>query len=187
MQRITIDPYTLEGVQELIDSLETLRKNLDPKVEELVRRLTELGYTEVSAQYANAEYAGDYDITVDAVSVRKEGSSYIGTISAHGEAILFVEFGTGILSSSAPAEEYALSDTPISAHGTYGKGYGSRTGGWAYEGVRGSRAPADTVDIKSKPGWVHTYGNDATPGMYLAWKKIADDFAQVAMEVFGND
>lgn len=187
MRTITIDPYTLEGVQDLIDTLTAFQKGLDAKSEELVRRLTELGYTEVTASYANAAYAGHYDIEVDAASVRKEGNEYVGTVSAHGEAILFVEFGTGILSSSAPAEEYALADTAISAHGTYGKGYGSRTGGWAYEGEKGSHAPADTVDIKSKPGWVHTYGNDATPGMYLAWKKIADDFEKVAMEVFSGD
>lgn len=187
MRTITINPLSMDSIQEAIDLIHSLQKGLDQKCEELVRKLTEKGYEVVSYEYSQAEYAGPYDLEVIQPEVHKEGDSYVGIVRAQGMSLLFVEFGTGILSSSAPAEEYAIIDTPIAAHGTFGKGYGSRKGGWAYEGVRGERAPSDTKDISKKPGWVHTYGNDATPGMYRGREAIIKDFEQIAREVFAYD
>lgn len=182
---VQIDPRYPDSVDELLKALDKLQTDLEKKCGEVVKRLIDIGYDVANSTYAVAPYAGTFDVTVTKTSVSEISPGvYQGELQANGSSVLFVEFGTGIANSVAPAAEYAMVDTAILPHGGYGKGKGATGKPWVYKGsVSSGHTPPGTSEIRS--GYVSTYGNDATPAMYEARKQIEDDFEKVVKEVFG--
>lgn len=182
---IVIDPCFPDTVDDLIKAIDKLQGDLKKKCGEVVKRLIDIGYDVASSEYAAAPYAGTFDIVVTKTAVTELSPGvYQGEVHANGTAVLFVEFGTGIVNSVAPAAEYEMVDTAILPHGSYGQGKGASGKPWIYNGTfSAAHAPAGTTDFGG--GRVRTYGNDATPAMYEARKRIEDDFDRVVKEVFG--
>lgn len=134
--------------------------NLTDKIkkitEELADKLATKALETAQANFNNAEYAGDNDVTV----TREDISKTEKKIVADGNATLFIEFGAGVRYPDSHPEAGKLGVK----HGTYGLGRGASPKGWRYRGSKGN-APDTKV---TKSGLVHTYGNKANLCMYNA-------------------
>ncbi|MGN0558373.1 MAG: hypothetical protein ACI4IS_02865 [Acutalibacteraceae bacterium] len=159
---------TVENLDSLISRLEKYRANLQIKINLLLEKLSVLGAFRARVDFSNAMYAGDNDVEI---SVDKTETGY--QITAKGQAVLFIEFGTGILNPEHPqSEEFGF------AHGTYGKGKGANEKGWVYVGEQGNAG--QTI----REGVYRTYGNPPAKAMYNASKDMKAEIYRIAREVF---
>lgn len=114
-------------------------------------------------------YAGTNDVVI---SVEPTATGY--KVVATGQAVLFIEFGTGILNPEHPqSSEFGFS------HGTYGKGKGANEKGWIYVGEQGNAGQP------IREGVYRTYGNPPAKAMYYAAKDMKAEIYTIAKEVFG--
>lgn len=137
--------------------------------------------------YANAEYAGDNDVAVS-YFMASRGKKYSATVQALGQATLFIEYGTGIKKNDAQEARAEIIEGNVLNHGEYGMGRAKNPNGWIYKGSMGENPPQDTAPYSfgSSNDFVHTYGNNATPAMYLSKKRIRDTgfYMKAAKEAF---
>lgn len=157
-------------LDKIYDALNALKKKIESKTNELVSRLATHGVYVAGVQYSSAIYSGLNDVTVEA-----EISGNKATITANGQAVLFIEFGAGILNPEHPkgAEMGFM-------HGTYGKGKGANPKGWAYVGSPGNNSQ------EIRPGVYRTYGNPPAMAMYNSAKELKQMYVDIAKEVFGK-
>lgn len=149
-----------------------------PLIEE---RLAEIGADRASSDFANAAYAGTNDVTVS-TDRTDEGMAVV----ASGEAVAFIEFGTGITMEPYPGEL----PPDISPRGAYGQGKGSNPKGWIYageEGTGGLAVPAkrrrkDGSEVEIEGVW-RTWGNPPAAGLYHAGEEIMEHCAEAVREV----
>lgn len=149
-----------------------------PLIEE---RLAEIGADRASSDFANAAYAGTNDVTVS-TDRTDEGMAVV----ASGEAVAFIEFGTGVKMESYPREL----PPGISPRGAYGNGGGSNPHGWVYAGERGSekltipakRRRKDGSEVEIEGVW-RTWGNPPAAGLYHAGEEIMEHCAEAVREV----
>ena len=177
MTRISLE---IEDPSPVFDAI---RNDIQHKTELFLEKLTELGVSVANAYYSDALYAGDKDVVVEGVSEGK----YKASIRAFGTAVLFIEFGTGILKADSPEARAELSDSSgIVKHGEYGHGKGASPKGWVYEGTPGIGTPPGTEWSTKHPGLVHTYGQDAYPVMYWTKKYLEEQLQRIFNEVFND-
>lgn len=169
--------FSLNGasIQEAIRALEAYRDSLPRKVEELRRRLGAEGYLIAVEQFGSAIYDG----TRDEVSVTMDEEADRLIITASGETVMFIEFGTGVTFQTyhPKREELGIGDV-----GTYGHGLGRLNGGWRYPESKGKGTNGE--EDPKHPGYIHTYGNPANMPMYNASREIRSHVLEVAREVF---
>lgn len=113
-------------------------------------------------RFANAQYAGDNDVTVEHDPVQTPNGF---AIVAHGKSVAFIEFGTG-----AHHNGYGGELPPgVGAHGSYGKGQGANRR-WYYYGDPGNAGTyVDTVPGKGQLNY--TDGNEPAMAMWGLLKK----------------
>lgn len=169
-----------------IKDLTALEGVLNAKADELVKRLAEIGVEVARSEYQSAPYAGTNDVDVD---WNQENGRGTATIRATGNAVLFIEFGTGILNPEDWNARGALSNSEgVVLHGQYGDHKGDSVFGWTYKGDMPANPPAGTgPSYKSGNGYIHTYGEAPHPAMYHARKEIIEKVQEIAKEVFSND
>ena len=121
------------NVDEVIKRIEAYRNAIPNRLERLLERLATIGATEARVRFSQAMYAGDNDVTITVEPVSKT----CWQIIAEGQAVLFIEFGTGISNPEHPqSSEFGF------RHGTYGKGKGMNPNGWVYVGEQGNAGQA---------------------------------------------
>lgn len=158
---MSLSPHSIDKA---IEELNAYQKNIDFKINELCRRLAEMGAVNVSLGYARAIYNGQKDISV---TVKEIPNGY--AIVASGEDVLLVEFGAGAT--------YGYGHPQASKHGmgpgTYpdGKGHWNDPNGWW---------------IPKEAGGGHTYGNPPNPVMYETAKELRNKILEIAREVFAS-
>lgn len=148
-------------IQDAIRQLENYRDDLERKGNLICARLADYGARRVDIRFATAYYDGinDVDITVD-----ETDGGYV--ITASGEAVLFIEFGSGVRYG------YGHPDVHGYGPGTYpGKGHWDDPNGWS---------------IPKDKGGGHTYGNPPAAAMYLTGQELKDEVERVAREVFSS-
>lgn len=155
-QVIEIDLST-DSLDDVIRKLEMHQAWVRIKQRKLAERLAFLGGTVASLGFSRALYDGDNDVNIE---VEETDNGY--SIHAKGEAVAFIEFGTGIGATSPKGAE--LGFTPGSWSEDHAKQF-SEKGYWYYNGKR-------LVGIQ--PG---NY-------MYQASKEIKEQLRQIALEVF---
>ena len=173
---ITINPYDKKSIDKAIKKLKEYKDRIAAKEAEMVRRLAELGVAVASAKFATAMYAGTND-----VQCRFDSNGSTATICADGEAVGFIEFGTGIRHPEHPG----FADYTPPTHGTYGKGLGANPGWWDYYGDPGNKG--HVITTKSGKTKVRTSGNDPAMAMYDAINQMAEQIADIAREVWSSD
>lgn len=160
--KITIDPFDRNSINNAIKQLKTYKKDFLAKEEEFVKRLKELGVSVATTGFSLADYDGVNDVLV----TETQGGNR-ALVIAYGEAVGFIEFGTGV-----KFQEYSsagLEFTPPE-HGTYGKGKGANPKGWWFnQGPGNSR---------------HTYGNPPAEAMLTARNTMIEQVTKIAREVF---
>ncbi len=158
MKKITIE-LNPTSINKAIKDIRKLNAEWDRKIDEVTRRLAEIGATKASLGFSRAVYTGDNDVSI---SVEPIENGY--SIIASGEAVLFIEFGSGV---------------------TYGYGHpapmnygpGTYPGNGHWDDPRGWWLP------KNKGG-THTYGNPPSATMYQTGKELQQEILRIAREVF---
>lgn len=158
MKRIIKIELSSESIESAVAELETLAKDLNNKLDEICRRLAEVGIQEANAHLVLAY--GNTDAFVEGTPV-KTANGY--KLVMGGSDVYFVEFGTG---ESVNAHGYSVS-VPV-AKGSYSDEHAQnirKYGFWWYAGQQ-------------------LYGTPAYMPMYYAGKAIRDAFPKIAEEVF---
>jgi hypothetical protein len=161
--KIVVNPFDKKSIDEAIKLIEQYKKDFEKKEREFVRRLAEIGVRVAQSGFAIADYDGVNDVVV---SMEQTSSGY--SIVAAGEAVGFIEFGTGV---RHPEWDNTGMDYTPPKHGTYGKGQGKNPHGWWFKQNEGGRA-------------THTYGNPPAEAMRTARDEIIERAIQIAREVW---
>lgn len=152
-----------KSISDAIKKLEQYKARLERKIDRFLERLCEEGLVVAGAVISRHIYSGQ---TMDSLDVRKIGTNRYALV-AKSEAILFLEFGTGIRYSNV---QHPLASKMGYGPGTFpGKGHWDNPNGWYY-----------TVDGKRR----HTFGQPASKPMYLASRRMIEKVQAVAREVF---
>lgn len=156
---------TSASIQNAIKELEAFRDSLDDKVDEMLKKLGEIGVQEASIRFTTAMYdAGVKDVHV---SLEDIDGGYC--ILAKGKAVAFIEFGAGVYHN--PSEPYPNPRPDgIVGIGEYGKGHGKRNA-WGF---------------RDAAGQLHiTRGNPAAKPMWYASEEMRKEVVRIFLEVFG--
>jgi len=160
----------VSNVDKVIMGLKNYSNQLPQKIDELLQRLAMIGATRARVDFTAAMYAGTNDVEI---SVDKVKNGY--RINASGQAVLFIEFGTGIINPEHPlSPEFGFS------HGTYGQGKGANPNGWVYVGEQGNAGQP------IREGVYKTMGNPPARAMYNAATDVRKEIYNIAKEVFSK-
>ena len=179
---ITIDPYDSKSIDNAIKQLEKYKTYIQTKEQELLTRLAEIGVDTASVLFDNAWYDGTNDVTVSKSDITTTLKENTITISAKGQAVAFIEFGTGVTYGYG---YMGTKPSGIKDIGQYGHGLGKLKNGWRYPTENGLGTNG-VYDTKHK-GYIHTYGNPPAMAMWKSTQDIQAKVEQIAREVFGND
>ena len=160
MKRIVID-LSEYGCTTAAEELEYFTKGIKPKLDEICRKLAEIGIQEANSHLAEVAYgnAGNDDVTIDSVPV-KTTNGY--KVVMGGADVYFVEYGTG--------DQVSPHGDPVSVPigwGTYSATHShqlERYGFWYYGGEQFT-------------------GTHASRPLYFAGKAMRDAFPKVVKEV----
>ena len=135
---------------------------LDRKETELIAKLAERGRSVASIKFSGAQYDG-----VNDVSVRVDNTGSVAVIYAEGEAVAFIEFGSGAAMGYGhpQAGEHGFGPGTWST-GESGKGHWDDPNGWYYEHGKKS------------------HGNPPAMAMYDAVQAMTAEITSIAREVF---
>lgn len=157
--------------------IQEYKTTLNQKAQEFAKALAQKGIDVATVRFANAQYSGDNDVTVERDPVQTPNGF---AIVAHGKAVAFIEFGTGVMHSAYGGE---LPDG-VGEHGTYGKENGKHKR-WYYYGDPGNAGtPVKEVDGKGQLNY--TSGNDAAMAMWGAVEEMASQVEATWREVWSS-
>ena len=161
--KIVVNPFDKKSITAAIKQLEKYEKEFREKEAEFVRRLKELGVSVAETGFALADYDGINDVLI---AETQNGAR--AAIIAYGQAVGFIEFGTGV-----KFREYDSSDTEFTPppHGSYGKGKGANPKGWYFTQSEGAHGR-------------HTFGNIPAEAMLTARDVMVERVIQIAREVW---
>lgn len=165
------------GLRDAERQIQEYKTTLNKKAQEFAKALAQKGIDVATVRFANAQYAGDNDVTVEHDPVQTPNGF---AIVAHGKAVAFIEFGTGVMHSAYGGE---LPDG-VSEHGTYGKGNGQHKR-WYYYGETGNAGtPVKEVDGKGQLNY--TSGNEPAMAMWGAVEEMASQVEATWREVWNS-
>lgn len=163
------------GLDRLIRKIEARRDSLAVKQHELLERLSLIGIDIASAKFQTAQYDGENDVAVSRTPEWVDENKLF--LTATGNAVTFIEFGTGVHYSEQHPKAAALG----TIRGAYGQGKGSRNT-WGYYGQPGTNGKV--IKENDKGTLVLTHGNPPARAMYDAAKEMRNRVAETAREVF---
>ena len=146
-----------ESCKKALDELKEYKRKIKPKLDEVCKRLAEIGAQEANAHLTRANGNDDARITVE-----KMDGGYKLVMS--GADVYFIEFGTG-----SYVEPHYQTSVPVFA-GSWSMEHSqkyAKQGWWWYGG---------------EP----LVGTEAYMPMYYAGKKMREEAPRVAKEVFGK-
>ena len=165
------------GLRDAERQIQEYKATLNQKAQEFAKALAQKGIDVATVRFANAQYAGDNDVVVEHDPVQTPNGF---AIVAHGKAVAFIEFGTGVMHSAYGGE---LPDG-VGEHGTYGKENGKHKR-WYYYGESGNAGtPVKEVDGKGQLNY--TSGNDAAMAMWGAVEEMASQVEATWREVWSS-
>lgn len=163
---IEINPYDQKSINEAIKKVNQYKRWVNQKETQLLKKLSKYGATRVKVYYSEAQYDGEFEISVDSTVTKTTA-----TIYARGSEVAFIEFGAGVYYNGA--ESYPLPRPDgIVGIGKYGKGRGKRKA-WGYYAEEGN-----------KDSLVITHGNPPAKALYKGMLDICDIALVTAKEVF---
>ena len=148
-----------ESCKKALDELKEYKRKLKPKLDEVCKRLAEIGAQEASQIVSQVRFQDDN--FVDYVGVEQIDNGY--KIVMSGEDVYFIEFGTG-----DGVEPHFDTSVPV-AWGTWSAEHKQmlwNKGFWYYHHVKYTGTPAYMP-------------------MYYAEKKMREEMPRIIKEVFG--
>lgn len=167
---------SINGLDNAISHMKMLNDNLLYKTSTLVAHLAQAGYEIANYRFGIAQYDGTND-----VSLSMSFSGNTATLTASGQSVLFIEFGSGITFTEENPKAVELGFI----RGKYGKGNGSKPS-WVYVGEQGSNGQI-LRKTKDDEIVVRTKGNPPANAMYEASKNIREKIILEAKEVLFSD
>ena len=154
--KVDVNIFDYASVSRAKRSLEEYAADLIEKANTVCERLATIGAVRASLDFSRAIYNGTNDV---AVTVEPIDNGY--AIHATGNAVLFIEFGSGA------SYGYGHPEPEGYGPGTYpGKGHWDDPNGWWY----GTHE--------------HSYGNPPAAAMYHAKQDVLQEVQRIAYEVF---
>ena len=160
--KIKVNPFDKASINAAIKQVREYKKDFLAKEKLFVKRLGEIGVSVATTGFSVADYDGNNDVTV-----RLEWNGNRAVVIAEGEAVGFIEFGTGI--RNPEWDNSGMSYTPPK-HGTYGKKHGARPHGWYFKPGEGAVQ--------------HTFGNYPAEAMRTARDVMIERIIRIAREVW---
>ncbi len=166
MRKITTD-LSVRDINRAIRELEKYKRDLNRKANLLIQTLTDLGVDIAKAQIREmgAWYTGELESSIEGYFSPTWGA---GVIKAGSFYAIYVEFGTGVVGQSSPhpkADSLWAYNIPSDAK--------DETGGWWYYNDRDNRLH-------------YTHGMESRPFMYNTVRKLEEECARIAKEVFAK-
>lgn len=153
---VDVNIFDYASVSRATRSLEEYAADLIEKANTVCERLATIGAVRASLDFSRAIYNGTNDVEV---TVEPIDNGY--AIHARGNAVLFIEFGSGA------SYGYGHPEPEGYGPGTYpGKGHWDDPNGWWYGNHE------------------HSYGNPPAQAMYNAKRDIQAEVQRIADEVF---
>lgn len=165
-----------KSIDEAIKEVENFQKCLEEKTKLFVSELAKEGLQVASVKFQYANYDGTNDVHCE---IREEGDNKVAIV-ALGNAVLFIEFGTGV----KYPDDHPEKSPDLVGRGEYGRGLGANPKGWFYTGEPGTNGEHAKNHYKTS---YHTYGNPANMCMYATVQELKDDFEEIAKRVFTYD
>lgn len=126
--RIVINPYDKDSIDKALELVNKRKNTFEVQVDMLCNKLAELGLNVAKVNFANAEYDGNNDVVV---SLEKMDNGY--RIVARGNAVAFIEFGTGTaMNPQGNASYFGERPEGVVGIGQYGKGKGATGKPWYF-------------------------------------------------------
>ena len=160
MPRIDVDIFDYASVSRAARRLDEYTADLIEKANELCRRLAEIGKASATIYFSGAIYDGTNDVKVGPVEPINNGYA----VHATGNAVLFIEFGSGTIGGGHP--DVGPYGPGTWSDGPNGKGHWQEPGGWYYR-----------HGMKS-------LGNPPAAAMYHAKQDVIEEVQRIAEEVF---
>ena len=161
-RKITI-PATPSGFKAAASWLTGYKSRLIKQAEALLGQMLQEG-----EQYAiNSLGHIDTGETLSTIAAYREGNH--GILLVGGNAI-WLEFGTGVFFNGEGYNHPKAEELGMSAHGTYGFGFGSNPNGWWYIGDDGESH--------------HTQGIEANMFFYNTAQMLRREYKRMAKEIF---
>lgn len=180
MAKKTIFRASISNIGAISKWLDKYADDLERKGKKLIEALAKIGYETASVKFASAVYDGHNDVKVEK-PYWKDDKTLV--IRATGNAVAFIEFGTGImfLNEHPKAEEFGA------IHGTFGQGKGKHKA-WGYYGTaHEAKSTGRVVRVTDSFGEVIlTQGNPANYAMYDAGQDMRAELVKLAQEIFGK-
>lgn len=141
-------------------NLKQYAESLNDKALKIAEKLATRAAVQASHEYSSAIYTGTNDVSVD---VERTADGY--AVTASGNSVLFIEFGSGITYGYGHPQADEFGYGP----GTWdGKGHWDNEKGWY------------------TPDGEHTFGNPPSMTMYRAAAQARRDIQKVAKEVLSE-
>lgn len=161
-----------KSINSAIKELEKYKQDLLEKEKRLLYELANIGVKEASIRFTTAMYDGINDVSV---SLEQTSNGY--AIVASGQAVAFIEFGSGVYHNTGEPYPNPRPEGIVGI-GEYGQGKGKRRA-WYYKGEPGTNGELQTNGV------VKTRGNPAAMPMWYASEEMRNSILQIAREVFG--
>lgn len=176
MSRTIKIQLTTRSINAAIKQIEAYRSKLPRISTTICERLATIGLNDASVRFSTAQYDGinDSDVTIEPTP-----NGY--QVIAKGNAVAFIEFGTGVHYNSGAS--YPLpKPSGIVGIGEYGKGQGKKDS-WRYQGEKGTNGVVKT-NHKTGEEWIVTHGNPAQMPMYHALLAMQNEAERIVKEAF---
>lgn len=169
---------TLSTIEKAIRELENYQKLLKGKASEMTSKIADECEQYASFGFAKATYDGYNDAYVS-ISADNPLKYYV---TASGESVAFIEFGTGTrYAYPHPIDPHSVG---LSDRGEFGYHLGLMQKGWYYWGVPGTNG--EIIQEGKHKGQIKTLGNPANRCLYDAKMEAGAKVADIAKEVFGK-
>lgn len=169
MRTITLE-LSQASCKKALKELEKYQKEIKPKLDEVCKRLAQIGCDAANQHYAEASAdsarTGNSGVTAFVVPL-SSGDGY--KIVAQGEDVYFIEFGTGNSAGMFYGDGLPSTSVPVypGSYSEQNAGMYAKWGYWFYQGQIMSSTPVYMP-------------------MYYAGKAIRENEKRIAQEVFGK-
>lgn len=168
---------SVTGVYYPLDIVTNLANTMSERTEYLVGSLMDVGRKVADGYYRTAQYDGTNDVAVTAYYKNKGKYHKQGDIVARGNAVSFIEYGSGV--HYVLAHPWANEQGMV--RGKFGYGLGNFDT-WRYKGNPGTNG--EIITEGKHVGEVLTHGNPPARAMWFTDKAIRNNVHRMAKEVF---
>lgn len=160
-----------ESFRRLAKQIADYREELEKRCRIFEEKVARLGYEVIQAELVTHDAGVGKTLESMEFITENDGDTYICKVRVTSDAILFLEFGSGIVGQAG--SQHPLAGEMGYGPGTFpGKGHWDDPDGWFY------------YDSDKGGKRFHTFGQAASMPMYQGGQEMEREFKNIAKEVF---